>query len=106
MKAYYFKKMETTSKEVKREKTQTLNLPITFSEFVKNPITGMLFLCLFAVAYMIYDTKQVTERQEERIIFLETEIRRCHVEIQKLREDNGAMRAELSLRKEYNLNAK
>lgn len=98
--------METASKQAKTEKTETVNLPITFSEFVKNPITGVLFICLFAVGYMIYDTKQVTQRQEERIIYLETEIRRCHEEIQKLREENGAMRAELALRKEYDLKGK
>lgn len=98
--------METASKQAKKEKTETLTLPITFSEFVKNPITGVLFLCLFAVGYMIYDTKQITQRQEERIIYLETEIRKCHVEIQKLREDNGSMRAELALRKEYDFKVK
>lgn len=98
--------MEAATKQAKKEKTESVTLPITFSEFVKNPITGVLFLCLFAVGYMIYDTKQVTARQEERILFLETEIRRCHVEIQKLREDNGAMRAEIALRKEYDLKGK
>jgi len=92
-----------TSKQAKSEEQVMLSSPITFSQFVKNPITGMLFLSLMALGYMFWDMKQVTKRQEERILFLENEVRKCNTEIQKLREDNGAMRAELTLRKEFNI---
>lgn len=61
----------------------------------------MLFLCLLALGYMVFDMKQVTKRQEERILLLETEVRRCYSEIQTLREENGAMKAEITLRKEF-----
>lgn len=94
----------STTKQVKEQEQETvLSSPITFSQFVKNPITGMLFLSLMALGYMFWDMKQVTKRQEERILFLENEVRKCNTEIQKLREDNGAMRAELTLRKEFNI---
>lgn len=95
-----------TSKQAKTEEQVMLSSPITFSQFVKNPITGMLFLCLMALGYMVWDMKQVTKRQEERILYLENEVRKCNTEIQKLREDNGAMRAELTLRKEFNITTK
>jgi regulator of replication initiation timing len=49
----------------------------------------------------MWDTKQVTKRQEERIMQLEQEVRKANQDIQKLSEENGAMRAELNLRKEY-----
>jgi hypothetical protein len=90
--------MDTASKQIKNEMLQP---PLTFNQFLKNPITGMLFLCLIALGYMMWDTKQVTKRQEERILQLEQEVRKANQDIQKLSEENGAMRAELNLRKEY-----
>jgi hypothetical protein len=90
--------MNTASKQVKETMLQP---PITFTQFVKNPITGMLFLCLIALGFMMWDTKQVAKRQEERILQLEQEVREANQAIQKLREENGAMRAEILLRKEY-----
>lgn len=91
----------TTAKRIKTEEQELTSLPITFNQFLKNPITGMLFLCLLALGYMVFDMKQVTKRQEERILLLETEVRRCYSEIQSLREENGAMKAEITLRKEF-----
>lgn len=93
-------------KEQVKEQEAMLSSPITFNQFVKNPITGMLFLCLMALGYMFWDMKQVTKRQEERILYLENEVRKCNTDIQKLREENGAMRAELTLRKEFNITNK
>ena len=89
--------MDTTSKQVKEE---TLNAPITFSQFVKNPITGMLFLCILAIGYLMYDTKQITKRQEERIEILEKEVRKAHEDIRELKSENSALKVELNLRKE------
>lgn len=97
--------MAATSKQIKEEQ-EMQSLPITFSQFVKNPITGMLFLCLLALGYMVWDMKQVTKRQEERILILETEVRKCYSEIQTLREENGAMKAEIALRKEFEIRHK
>jgi|LakMenE18May11ns_1017448.scaffolds.fasta_scaffold9596500_2 hypothetical protein len=89
--------MDTASKQVNVE---TLNAPITFSQFVKNPITGMLFLCILAIGYLMYDTKQVTKRQEERIELLEQEVRKAHADIRQLQAENSALKVELNLRKE------
>lgn len=93
--------MATTTKQVKPQEQEMTSFPITFNQFLKNPITGMLFLCLLALGYMVFDMKQVTKRQEERILLLELEVRKCYTEIQTLREENGAMRAEIALRKEF-----
>lgn len=90
-----------TTRQAKTQEQELTSLPITFTQFVKNPITGMLFLCLLALGYMVFDMKQVTKRQEERILLLELEVRKCYSEIQTLREENGAMKAEISLRKEF-----
>ena len=90
-----------TTKQAKAQEQEMPALPITFNQFLKNPITGMLFLCLLALGYMVFDMKQVAKRQEERILLLETEVRKCYTEIQTLREENGAMKAEITLRKEF-----
>jgi Tfp pilus assembly protein PilN len=90
--------MDTASKEAKEE--NSLNAPITFSQFVKNPITGMLFLCILAIGYLMYDTKQVTKRQEERIEQLEQEVRKTNADIRELQAENSALKVELNLRKE------
>jgi len=44
--------------------------PITFKDFLKNPIVALLFMCLMAIGYLYYDnkstlTKQIVELQEE-----------------------------------------
>lgn len=51
-----------------------MSLPtIPFKDFVKNPITAMLFMCLIAIGYLYIDNKstltnQIEELQEEVII--------------------------------------
>jgi len=92
--------MEAT-KEVKEN---MISAPITFTQFVKNPVTGMLFVCILAIGYLMWDTKQMSKRQEERILALELEVRQAYVEIQKLKEENGAMKSELLVRKELQNN--
>jgi hypothetical protein len=92
--------MEAT-KEVKET---MISAPITFTQFVKNPVTGMLFICILAIGYLMWDTKQMSKRQEERILALELEVRQAYVEIQKLKEENGAMKSELLVRKELQNN--
>jgi len=47
-----------------------MNFIITFKEFVKNPILGILFLCLGALAYLHIETtkdlkSQITSLQQE-----------------------------------------
>jgi hypothetical protein len=44
--------------------------PISFKDFLKNPIVGLLFMCLMAIGYLYYDnkstlTKQIVELQQE-----------------------------------------
>jgi|TARA_Y100000389_G_C17274990_1_gene419956 hypothetical protein len=51
-----------------------MSLPtIPFKDFLKNPITAMLFMCLIAIGYLYIDNKstltnQIEELQEEVII--------------------------------------
>lgn len=51
-----------------------MNFVITFKEFVKNPILGILFLCLGALAYLHIETTNNLKTQiktlEEQVVLL------------------------------------
>lgn len=55
-----------------------IGLPITFSEFAKEPVKGVMFLCLVAVGYLYVDLKlnynQQIDKQGEKIEALEQKI--------------------------------
>jgi cell division protein FtsB len=36
---------------------------IKFAEFLKNPVVGMLFMCLMAIAYLYYDNRTTLTNQ-------------------------------------------
>lgn len=43
--------------EETKEKKVSVGLPISFSEFAKEPVKGVMFLCLVAVGYLYVDLK-------------------------------------------------
>ncbi len=53
-------------------------LPISFSDFVKEPVKGVMFLCLIAVGYLYVDLKinynNQIEKQGQKIEVLESKI--------------------------------
>lgn len=56
---------------------------VSFSEFLKNPVVGMLFVCLLAIGYLYYDNKSVlTKRIEE----LQTEVETLKKDYKELNE--------------------
>ena len=42
-------------------------LPITFKEFAKNPVVGMLFLTLCAISYLYIDNAKNNDKQDDKI---------------------------------------
>lgn len=60
---------------------------ITYKEFLKNPIVGILFLSLFAISYLYLDNKttykNVIQKQETRIEKLEGTVMRLENQISK-----------------------
>jgi len=64
--------------EEKTEKKVGIGMPITFSEFAKEPVKGVMFLCLVAVGYLYVDLKlnynNQIEKQGEKIEMLEAKI--------------------------------
>lgn len=65
--------MSEESKEVKISA-----FPLSFKEFVSDPIKGILFLCLMAIMYLYIDNKMVYKNQmqkdEKRIETLEKKV--------------------------------
>ncbi len=53
-------------------------LPISFAEFAKEPIKGLMFICLVAVGYLYVDGKlnynKQIETQGKKIEVLETKV--------------------------------
>ena len=65
--------MTTSKKEIKIG-----GLPISFAEFVKEPVKGLMFICLIAVGYLYVDGKinyqNQIEAQGKKIEALEIKI--------------------------------
>jgi|TARA_R110000868_G_scaffold7810_2_gene41172 hypothetical protein len=64
--------------EEKETKKIGVGLPITFSEFSKEPVKGVMFLCLVAVGYLYVDLKlnynNQIDKQGQKIEALEGKI--------------------------------
>jgi hypothetical protein len=62
----------------KETKKVALGLPISFSEFAKEPVKGVMFLCLVAVGYLYVDLKlnynSQIDKQGQKIEALEAKI--------------------------------
>ncbi len=55
-----------------------LSFPLSFKEFLQDPIKGILFLCLVAIMYLYIDNKMVykdqIDKQAKRIEMLEKKV--------------------------------
>lgn len=62
-------------------------LPMSYKDFLKNPVIGILFLSLFAISYLYIDNKSnykdVISKQENRIVKLEGTVEKLQFEVNK-----------------------
>lgn len=79
------------------EEKKSVGLPISFSEFAKEPVKGIMFLCLIAVGYLYVDLKinynSQIEKQGARIESLEHKI---DVLTEQLRKSDSLLSASAS----------
>ena len=65
----------------------TTPLPITYKDFLKNPIVGILFLSLSAISFLYVDNKgsykDIINKQEIRITTLENKLDILQNEVHK-----------------------
>ena len=56
----------------------TVKPPISFKEFAKEPVKGLMFICIIAVGYLYVDIKMSNSAQQkqlnEKITVLETKV--------------------------------
>jgi hypothetical protein len=79
------------------EEKKSVGLPISFSEFAKEPVKGIMFLCLIAVGYLYVDLKlnynSQIEKQGAKIEQLESKI---DMLTQQLRRSDSLLSASAS----------
>jgi hypothetical protein len=79
------------------EEKKSVGLPISFSEFAKEPVKGVMFLCLVAVGYLYIDLKlnynNQIEKQGQKIEALEHKI---DVLTEQLRRSDSLLSASAS----------
>ena len=84
----------TAKKEVK---VSTNPLPISFKEFAKEPVKGLMFICLVAVGYLYVDGKvnysNQIEKQGQKMEVLETKV---DLLTNQLRKSDSALSAAVS----------
>lgn len=72
-------------------------LPISFKEFAKEPVKGLMFICLVAVGYLYVDGKvnysNQIEKQGQKIEILETKL---DVLTNQLRKSDSALSSAMS----------
>lgn len=87
------KAMETP----KEEKKVSIGLPISFQDFAKEPVKGVMFLCLVAVGYLYVDLKlnynKQIDKQGQKIEILE---RKIDILTDQLRRSDSMMAAATS----------
>ena len=79
------------------EEKKSVGFPLSFSEFAKQPVKGIMFLCLIAIGYLYVDLKinynSQIEKQGARIESLEHKI---DVLTEQLRRSDSLLSASAS----------
>lgn len=77
--------------------TGAVKPPITFKEFSKDPVKGLLFIVLIAIGYLYVDiklsNKDIQERQNKKIEIMDTKVDAL---TNQLRKSDSALSAAVS----------
>lgn len=81
-----------------------MKLPVTFEQFIKDPVKGLMFLCLVAMSFLYIDArnqmKEATKVCEKRLVRCETELRKMAVMLKTQDSVCSALTTEIRLYKE------
>ena len=82
-----------------------VKMPITFKEFAKNPIAGLMFLCIIAVGYLYVDQKVIYENrietQEKKIEQLEIKVEQLNEALRKSDSTLSAAASKIEVLQQY-----
>jgi hypothetical protein len=77
----------------------TIKPPISFKEFSKDPVKGLMFICIIAVGYLYVDIKMSNQenvgKQDGRIEKLETKVDTLQNQVVLLTSEAAAKNAKL-----------
>lgn len=79
----------------------TIKPPITFKEFSKDPVKGLMFICIVAVGYLYVDIKMsntsIVGKQDVRIQNLESKVDTLQNHVLNLVSEASAKNAKLEM---------
>ena len=86
---------------MEQEKKRAVTIPMTFSEFAKEPVKGVMLLCLVAVGYLYVDLKinynKQIDKQGKKIEVLEAKIDALTYQLRKADSLQSASSSKLLL---------
>lgn len=79
----------------------TIKPPISFKEFSKDPVKGLMFICIVAVGYLYVDIKMSNEKnvgkQDVTIQKLESKVDTLQLQVVRLASEASAMTAKIQV---------
>ena len=90
-----------TKKTVVDSAVGAIKPPISFKEFSKDPVKGLMFICIIAVGYLYVDIKMsntsIVGKQDSRIENLETKVDTLQHQVINLVSEASAKNAKLEM---------
>jgi archaellum component FlaF (FlaF/FlaG flagellin family) len=78
--------------------------PITFKEFSKDPVKGLMFICIVAVGYLYVDIKMsntaIQDRQNTKIETLEVKVTQLTDQLRKSDSTSSALASKINVLQE------
>lgn len=78
--------------------------PVSFKEFSKDPIKGLMFICIIAVGYLYVDIKMsnqdIVQKQDIKIEILETKIDQLTNQLRKSDSTSSALASKITVLQE------
>lgn len=99
-------KVTMATKKVVETVAGNIKPPITFKEFSKDPVKGMLFIVLVAIGYLYVDIKMSNkdnaEKQEVRIEKYEAKVDTLQNQVRELISQSAASNAKMQILESLN----
>lgn len=100
------RKSPAKSSSIVEKATGAFKMPVSYKEFVKNPIVATLFLALTGIGYLYIDVKGVFEnnatKQEQRVDKLENKNDTLQVELRNVLIEKAAAGAKSDMVEKLN----
>ena len=81
--------------------TGAVKPPISFKEFSKDPVKGLMFICIIAVGYLYVDIKMsnqnIVEKQDAKIEVLETKVNQLTDQLRKSDSTSLALASKIAV---------